>query len=433
MFALVKKTNRCGIGASPRWAASALMVLLCSAAASAADFGVPPSGEIPILFNDHTVYAKPDVLVRGRVLAAMLKDGQIYVPLRSMFEQMGATVSASADGKTVTAVKPGSSVSVTLGKAEVVVNGETRPLDVPPMVLRGIVLVPVRVISEGLGAYVQWVPARRVVVVRYIPVAAPATPAPPTPAPIVVPVATPAPIVTAPPTVAPTPAPTVTPSYQAFVQAAFSAPNNYNEYVAGGYCDSYLINVALAPRNSAFALKADFRHDSYVTSNNVGNALGNRFTQFATLDGGTAFTPVFLARQDSLDLRAELKIAPSRLYVGAGYLRATNNYGGPNLSGWGAGIEKLPELNPGLSFYGSAFYYPSASGNYTVSNPASPNNGTTYRVRYAITKYDIGVALVLAHSPVYVHAGYSGDQYSARQAPIGQIHAGPYIGLGAKI
>ena len=136
-------------------------------------FGTPPSGEVPILYNDHTVYAKPDVLKQSRVLAALVKDGQIYVPLRSMFEQMGATVTASADGKTVTAVKNGASVSVTLDKPEVVINGETRPLDVPPMLYKGILLVPVRVISEGMGAYVQWVPDKRLVVVRYVPATPP--------------------------------------------------------------------------------------------------------------------------------------------------------------------------------------------------------------------------------------------------------------------
>ena len=50
-----------------------------------------------------------------------------------------------------------------------VINGESRPLDVPPMIYQGNVLVPVRVISEGMGAYVQWVPDQHVVVVRYIP------------------------------------------------------------------------------------------------------------------------------------------------------------------------------------------------------------------------------------------------------------------------
>ena len=49
-------------------------------------------------------------------------------------------------------------------------------------------------------------------------------------------------------------------------------------------------------------------------------------------------------------------------------------------------------------------------------------------------KYDIGAALVIAHSPVYLAGGYTGDRYSARlHAPVGKIHTGQYIGLGVKI
>src|SRR5665213_2459582 len=160
---------------------------------------------------------------------------------------MGATVSVSADGKTVTAQKTGATVSVTLGKAEVIVNGETRPLDVPPMLYKGIVLVPVRVISEGLGAYVQWVPSRRIVVVRYI---ALPPPPPPTAVPYVAPTAPPTakPVPPPPPVIIPPPLPTSTPtptpekSYKAFITVAYSPSNNYNEFVAGGYCDTYLIS-----------------------------------------------------------------------------------------------------------------------------------------------------------------------------------------------
>ena len=116
-----------------------------------ADFGSPPSGQIPILYNDHHVYSKPDVLKQGRVLAALVKGGTLLIPLRSMFEQMGATVSWDAGSRTATVSKPGAEVKVTVGKPEVVINGETRPLDVPPIVYQGNVLVPVRVISEGMG------------------------------------------------------------------------------------------------------------------------------------------------------------------------------------------------------------------------------------------------------------------------------------------
>ena len=123
------------------------------------------------------MYAKPDVLRKGRVLAALAKDGTIFVPLRSMFEQMGAAVSYDPDSKIATVSKPGAQIVVTVGKAEVVINGETRPLDVPPIVYNGVVMVPIRVISETMGAYVQWVPDRHLVVVRYVP-AVPPTAAP---------------------------------------------------------------------------------------------------------------------------------------------------------------------------------------------------------------------------------------------------------------
>ncbi|HEX3464913.1 MAG TPA: copper amine oxidase N-terminal domain-containing protein, partial [Candidatus Elarobacter sp.] len=126
-------------------------------AAPPADFGTPPSGEVPILFNDRHVYSKPDRLKANRVLAALVRGNTILIPLRSMFEQMGATVSYDPASKTVDVSKPGSDVKVTVGRPEVVINGESRPLDVPPEIYKGAVVVPVRVISEGMGAYVQWV------------------------------------------------------------------------------------------------------------------------------------------------------------------------------------------------------------------------------------------------------------------------------------
>jgi hypothetical protein len=411
------------------------LALCCSSVAGAGaapEFGSPPSGEYPILYNDHTVYATPDIMKQSRVLAALVKGGQIYVPLRSMFEQMGATVSATPDGMTVTAQKPGATVSVTVGKPEVVVYGEPRPLDVPPIVYHGIVLVPVRVISEALGAYVQWVPSKRVVVVRYIPLVAPP---PPPPAPTPAPVPPPIPVV-APPTPSPSPTPVPTPRpYQAFIQAAFFAGKDYNEFSAGTWCpESYLVGGAWAPSDSRFAVKVDFRQYVYVTTDNVRDSIGNHYTQFSTIDGGAAFTPVFLARQSSLDARLLYKVADSRIYVGAGYLHTANNYGYPQLNGLGGGIEKLPDLKKGINFFGSAFYYPAASGNYTITNPASINAGKTYRQQYQILKYDLGLALATERSPLYLYGGISGERYTAKQnAPIGQTHDGPYLGLGLKL
>jgi hypothetical protein len=408
------------ICASAVAAADVSSALVAAVDATSTSFGSPPTGQVPILYNDHNVYAKPDTLKQGRVLAALVKDGQIYVPLQSMFEAMGATVSVSGDTYTVT--RGDTSASVTLGKNEIVVDGNARPLDVPPILYQGVVLVPVRVLSEALGAYVEWVPTRQLVVVRYIP---------PTPPPTAPPTAAPTPV----PTVAPTPTPVPTPpAYTFFVQGATTwTSSNYNEFVAGPFCESWQLNAAFAPVNSKFAVKLDYRSDAYITSDSLTDLIGNQFTYFSTIDGGTAFTPVFWAHQVSLDGRLEYEIANPRIYVGLGYIYTSNNYGYPHWDGLGVGVEKLPDLRPGIGVYGSAFYYPTASGNYTVANPFSSNVGKTYQMQYSIWKLDVGLTLVLRHFPLYLYGGYGGDQYGAKKnAPIGQTHDGPYLGLGVK-
>src|ERR1700686_842902 len=115
---------------------------------------------------------------------------------------------------TVTVRKPGAEVRVTVGRPEVTINGESRPLDVPPEIYRGAVVVPIRVISEGMGAYVQWVPDRRVVVVRFIS-APPPTPVPtppPPPPPASKPTLPPPPPTLPPPPPSPPPPPPPTPA-----------------------------------------------------------------------------------------------------------------------------------------------------------------------------------------------------------------------------
>jgi hypothetical protein len=208
-----------------------------------ANFGSPPSGQIPILYNDHHVYANPDILKQGRVLAALVRGGTIFIPLRSMFEQMGGTVSYDPASKTATVSKAGASVVVTVGKPEVVINGETRPLDVPPIIYHGVVLVPVRVISESMGAYVQWVPDQHVVVVRYIQPTAPPTEAPPPPPP--------------PATAPPPPPPSPTP----------------NPLVIGGFFRSYYFTRQNASNNPG--AQFNFTPGAKYVSNGVNQATWN--------------------------------------------------------------------------------------------------------------------------------------------------------------
>ncbi|HTX57335.1 MAG TPA: copper amine oxidase N-terminal domain-containing protein [Candidatus Acidoferrales bacterium] len=376
-----------------------------------ANFGSPPSGTIPILFNDHHVYAKPDTLRQGRVLAALVRRGTVLIPLRSMFEQMGATVSYDPASKTVDVSKPGADVKVTVGKPEVVINGESRPLDVPPIIYKGHVLVPIRVISEGMGAYVQWVPDRQIVVVRYIPPTPPPTPAP-TEAPTVAPTVAPT----------PTPVPVHTPYHDLYIAGDYIiSPKVYNEFSPGdsGTGTNYAVHGAFEfdAIGIPWMVEGDFEQFQYPTCGGLATC------QVTTIGGlGATTIPEFTAKDSDVDGRIGIKVADPRIYIGVGYLWRTNNYGYPREDAFGFGAEKLPDLNQPLSFFGSIYYYPNLKGTYGP-----------YQLAYNFLKYNIGVDYVLGDTPIFIEAGWRGDGATNKtNAPSNITVNGPFAGIGIK-
>jgi hypothetical protein len=84
------------------------------------------------------------------------QGGTILVPLRGVFEKLGAGVQFTAATKTITAVRGSTTVTLRLGEADAYVNGAPRPLAVVPQALNGVTMVPLRFVSEALGAQVAW-------------------------------------------------------------------------------------------------------------------------------------------------------------------------------------------------------------------------------------------------------------------------------------
>lgn len=433
------------------------------------DFGTPPSGTVSILFNDHHVYSRPDHLKAGRVLTAIVRNNTILVPLRSMFEQVGATVAYDDSTRTVNVSKPGADVKLTVGKSWVVVNGDERPLDVPPEIYNGAILVPLRVISEGMGAFVQWIPSKHVVVVRYVEAGPPgppeATPPPPAPAPSRSPKPIETPVATARP-------------------ARVAQARVHEKYVAGGYLISPKIYNELSGGNTgraSFELKgavefplfgptwefgANYRHVLYPHDANraiSGCAAGARgcgtvvgadpnfqsglcpstdpgcvttvgFQGTQSQSGlGQIYVTAFTAQEDDVDAHFGLEILKPRIYVAVGGLYHKYNYlGYPTVSGFGFGIEKLPDFDRKFSVYGSAFYYPNVTGKYTYPTSAFLGNlsGRQITLAYSEFKYEFGGAIALGKN-LYVDLGYAGERTNSKSnAPSSTNISEPYIGLG---
>jgi len=78
------------------------------------------------------------------------------VPMRAIFEELGASVNWDGDTQTVSSVKGDTTISLTIGVPSIIINGLEKPLDVSPVLIDGRTLVPVRAVSEAFMLNVDW-------------------------------------------------------------------------------------------------------------------------------------------------------------------------------------------------------------------------------------------------------------------------------------
>lgn len=85
-----------------------------------------------------------------------LLEGRTLVPLRSIFEAMGADVDWDDATSTAIAKRDGVTVTIQIGASEIYKNGKAISLDVPAQLMNGRTMVPARAIVEAFGADVEW-------------------------------------------------------------------------------------------------------------------------------------------------------------------------------------------------------------------------------------------------------------------------------------
>ncbi|MFH0803171.1 MAG: stalk domain-containing protein [bacterium] len=112
--------------------------------------------EIRVFINARQIsFDQPPVVINGTVM----------VPMRGVFEELGADVKWKSATQTITARKDATEIIIQMGSTFASVNGKTQQLNVPATMVGGRTLVPLRFISEALGADVQWQDASRTVMI----------------------------------------------------------------------------------------------------------------------------------------------------------------------------------------------------------------------------------------------------------------------------
>lgn len=116
-----------------------------------------------------SVGAANDITVRinGKDIAfdvtPQIINNRTMVPMRAIFEELGATIDWNNDTRTVTAYTDWSTIKMTIGEYNYYIDGEAYSLDVPAQIVNNRTLVPVRAVSEALACEVGWDGQSRIV------------------------------------------------------------------------------------------------------------------------------------------------------------------------------------------------------------------------------------------------------------------------------
>jgi len=150
------------------------------------------------------------------------------------------------------------------------------------------------------------------------------------------------------------------------------------------------------------------------------------------------FVPGFRPQDTETHIGLSSKISKDqRYYLGAGYIFRNENYlGYPSGRSFGVGMDKLPDFDAPLSFYGSFWQYADVQGNFggQTSPLLGANSGRPFNVEYKMFTYRLGVALSFRNSPVFIDANVAGNRLDIRNnAPSDITHSGLFVGVGAHL
>lgn len=124
----------------------ALLLFFCAAPVVAQDISVQLDGR-------SLQFDQPPAMIGGRLM----------VPLRGIFEALKADVVYDGATRSIQATKGTRVVQLQLGSRTAVIDGKTLFLDVPADTIGGRTMVPLRFVSESLGADVKWEGATKTV------------------------------------------------------------------------------------------------------------------------------------------------------------------------------------------------------------------------------------------------------------------------------
>lgn len=94
--------------------------------------------------------------------SAVIYKGHAMVPVRGVFERLGATLAYDSLTRSIVIDRADTRVVLFTDSKEAIVNGVPQTMKSPPILIGDQVMVPLRFVSESFGALVSWDPETRV-------------------------------------------------------------------------------------------------------------------------------------------------------------------------------------------------------------------------------------------------------------------------------
>jgi hypothetical protein len=124
-----------------------------------------PLAAASVAFGQHIRTTINGEMVNFADVKPITIDGRVLVPVRGVFEHMGVNVDWEPANRAVYATGNNREVVLYVNKRVAKVDGNDVTLDVPAMIYAGRTMVPLRFISEAMGAEVAWMPATNTVAI----------------------------------------------------------------------------------------------------------------------------------------------------------------------------------------------------------------------------------------------------------------------------
>ena len=120
---------------------------------------------LPVSANNDEISVYLDAAKIEFDVKPQIINGRTMVPIRAIFEKMGAVVEWNGNTNSVICTKDDTVVKMTVNSMDMYINNQLTKMDISPVVIDGRTLAPARYVAEAFGADVQWSQKNNTVVI----------------------------------------------------------------------------------------------------------------------------------------------------------------------------------------------------------------------------------------------------------------------------